>query len=195
MLNLRIESKTENSARSLRVIGQCLAPLFPEYLETELNEADYIARGKRRAEAIRAVALYQTGVLGTIWNKLARHKSEPEPVQPPSSIVAFERAYTVADIDQLDQTSAANRRSTAGLPDIYSLAERLRTIGRIIDSRGGQFIKLTMDMNAVKFEYRDRENKVCLAEYSNFTLYKLQQEYYSGRSAPESTDPWKGINR
>jgi len=170
-------------------------PSVSEYLEIEPNEADYIARGKGRAEAIRAVALYQTGVLGTIWNKLPRRKSEPELVQPPSSIVAFERAYTVADIDQLDQKSAANRRSTTGLPDIYSLAERLRTIGRIINSRGGQFIKLTMDMNAVKFEYRDRENKVCLAEYSNFTLYKLQQEYYSGRSAPESTDPWKGINR
>jgi hypothetical protein len=194
-LNLRIDPKTKNFARSLRVIGQSLAALFPEYLEIELNGADYFARGNGRAEAIRAVTPCQTGVLGTIWNKLARQKSESEPVQPPSSIVAFEHAYTVADIDRLDQTGTANRRSTGCLPDIYSLAERLRTVGRIIDSRGGQLIKLIMDMDAVKFQYRDRENKVCLAEYSNFALYKLQQEYYAQRSGPESTDPWNGIAR
>jgi hypothetical protein len=147
VLNLRIEPKTENIARSLRVIGQSLAALFPEYLEIELNGADYVARGKGRAEAIRAVAPCETGLLGTIWNKLARHKPESEPVQPPSSMVAFEHAYTVADINRLGQIGAANRRSTGGLPDIYSLAERLRTIDRIIDSRGGQFINRSLEGN------------------------------------------------
>lgn len=194
MLNLRMQPKTEKFGRSLRAIGQGLAGLFPEYLEIELDGDNYIARGKGRAEATQALTTGQTGVLGTIWNKLVRHNLESDAVQPPSSSVAFERAYSVADIDQLDQTSAAHRRSVSRIPDIYSLAERLRTVGRIVDSHGGQLIKLVMDMDAIKFEYRDRENKVCVAEYSNFALYKLQQEYYSGRSDPESSDPWKGLD-
>lgn len=194
MLNLRIQGKSENFARSLRAIGQGLAALFPEYLEIELNGDNYIARGKGRADAIQAVTTSQTGVLGTIWNKLARRDLKSDAVQPPSSSVAFERVYTVADIDQLDHTNAAHRRSLSRMPDIYSLAERLRTIGRMVDSRGGQLIKVIMDMDAIKFEYRDRENKVSLVESTNFALYKLQQEYYSGRSDPESSDPWKGLD-
>jgi hypothetical protein len=194
VLNLRIQGKTEKFARSLRAIGQGLAALFPEYLEIELDGDNYIARGKGRAEATQAVTPCQTGVLGTMWNKLVRHNLKSDAIQPPSSAVAFERAYTVADIDQLDQTSAAHRRSISRVPDIYSLAERLRTVGRIVDSHSGQLIKLIMDMDAIKFEYRDRENKVCLAEYCNFELYKLQQEYYSGRSDPESSDPWKRLD-
>jgi len=178
----------------LRAIGQGLAAVFPEYLEIELNGDNYIACGKGRAQVTQAATTGQTGVLGTMWNKLVRHNSKSDAVQPPSSSVAFEHTYTVADIDQLDQTGAAHRYSVSRIPDIYSLAERLRTIGRIVDSRGGQLIKVIMDMDAIKFEYRDREDKVCLAEYSNFALYKLQQEYYSGRSDPESSDPWKGLD-
>jgi hypothetical protein len=191
-----MQSKTENFARSLRAIGQDLAALFPDYLEIELNGDNYIARGKGRAAAAQAVTAGQTGVLGTVWNKLLRHhlKSDAVPPPSPSSSVAFERTFTVADIDQLDQTNAAHRRSVSHIPDIYSLAERLRTIGRIVDSSGGQLIKVIMDMDAIKFEYRDRETKVCLAEYSNFALYKLQQEYYSRRSDPEASDPWKGLD-
>ena len=196
LLNLRMQSKTENFARSLRAIGQGLAAVFPEYLEIELNGDNYIARGKGRAQATQAATTCQTGVLGTMWNKLVRYNLKSDAVQPPSSSssVAFEHTYTVADIDELDQAGAAHRYSASRIPDIYSLAERLRTIGRIVDSRDGQLIKVIMDMDAVKFEYRDREDKVCLAEYSNFVLYKLQQEYYSGRSDPESSDPWKGLD-
>jgi hypothetical protein len=189
-----MQRKTEKFARSLRAIGQGLAALFPEYLEIELDGDNYIARGKGKTEATQAAATCQTGVFGRIWNKLVRHDLESDAVQPPSSSVAFERVYTVADIDQLDQTNSVHRRSLSRIPDIYSLAERLRTIGRIVDSREGQFIKLVIELDAIKFEYRDRENKVCLAEYSNFALYKLQQEYYSGRSDPESSDPWKGLD-
>lgn len=189
-----MQSETGNYARSLRAIGQGLAALFPDYLEIELNGDNYVTRGKGRAEVIQAVATGQTGVLGTMWSKLTRHNLKADPVQPPSSSVAFERVYTAADIDQLDQIGAAYRRSESRIPDIYSLAERLRTIGRIVDSRGAQLIKVIMDLHAIKFEYRDREDKVCLAEYSNFALYKLQQEYYSGRSDPESSDPWKGLD-
>jgi hypothetical protein len=194
MLDLKLQAKTEKFARSLRAIGQSLAALYPEYLEIELNGDNYIARGKGKAEATQAGTTCQTGVLGTMWNKVARQNLKSGAVQPPSVSVAFEHAFTVADIDQLDQTNAAHRRSESGTPDIYSLAERLRTAGRIVDSHGGELIKLIMDLDAIKFEYRDRENKVCLAEYSNFALYKLQQEYYSGRSDPESSDPWKGLD-
>lgn len=192
MLDLKIQPKNENFARSLRAIGQGLAAVFPEYLEIELNGDNYIARGNGRAQAIPEVTTGQTGVLGTIWNKLVRHNSKSDAVQPPSSSVAFERTYTIADIDQLDQAGTAHRRDVSHIPDIHSLAERLRAVGRIVDSHGGQLIKVIMDMSAIRFEYRDRENKVCLAEYSNFALYKLQQEYYSGRADPESSDPWKG---
>lgn len=193
MLNLKMEPKTEKFARSLRAIGQGLASLFPEYLEIELNGDNYTARGKGRAEVIQAVATGQTGMIETMWNKLVRHNLKEDSAQPPSSSVPFERVYTVADIDQLDLTGAAHRRGESRMPDIYSLAERLRTIGRIIDSRGGQLIKVIMDLDAIKFDYRDREDKVRHAECSNLALYKLQQEYYSGRSDPEANDPWKGL--
>jgi hypothetical protein len=77
--------------------------------------------------------------LTKIWKKLAHHNRMVDRVQSQSLIVPFVRTYTPADINRLDEVATAHRKSKNGAaPDLYSLGERLRTIGIIVDASEGK---------------------------------------------------------
>ncbi len=67
-------------------------------------------------------------------------------------------------------------------------------IGRIVDEKNGELVNLSEDGNSIRFRYRDAQSEIHSEEDSNLTLYKLQQEYYSGRRLHPG-DPWEGDRR
>ena len=150
-------------ARALRAIGQDLADLFPQRVEIEMSGDDFIARGCRRPGALP-------------WKN-------SELSQPPATVqdARFARTYNAATIDQLDALGRARRTGSVQLPDLYSLSERLRIIGRIVDEKNGHLVTLCQNMNTITVRYRDPQNELHQEEYSVLKLYKLQQQYYSGR--------------
>ena len=88
-----------------------------------------------------------------------------------------------------------HRKNSEDKPDLYSLSERLRMIGRIVDANGGRLTKLFKDGNTIVFYYQDKDGETHRAEFSNLTLYKLQQQYYSQRFTLAVKDPWDWADR
>ncbi|MGH7930046.1 MAG: hypothetical protein ACREQV_19890, partial [Candidatus Binatia bacterium] len=106
--------------------------------------------------------------------------------------VSFSRTYTPADIDSIDEAGCAHRNEPDTAPDIYSLGEMLRMVGRIVDSNGRRLQKLSRDTYGVSFEYEDGAGEIKQCELSSLQLYKLQQQYHAERGTYVAIDKWKG---
>jgi len=171
-------------ARALRVIGQDLVELLPESLTIEISGDNFVARGLERTDLSPAKTHREQNLIRKIW-----YKPNPPPPKAQPSFAAFVRAYSQGDIDKLDEAGRARRTGSTQKPDLHSLAERLRMIGRILDEKNGELVKLSLEGNSVMLRYRDTHGEIQSEEYSNLTLYKLQQEYYSGRCFHPG-DPW-----
>ncbi len=179
-------------ARALRVIGQDLAGLLPESIAIELRGEEFVAAGfctKSRMEEIE-VAGSRNGIKKFI-DKVADALTRPPNREPDLEFVPFSRTYNIGDIERLDTQATNQRGNYAGVPDIYSLGERLRTIGKVIDGQNGRIVKICKDLHQIVFEYHDADGKARKEELSNTELYQLQQRYAAERSGPsdDKADP------
>lgn len=173
--DIKLQLLRDHYARALRAIGQDLADLFPQRVEIEMSGADFIARGCRRPGG------------------LALKNSELSQPSAPIQDAGFARTYTPEAIDQLDAMGRARRTGSVQIPNLYSLSERLRMIGRIVDEKNGRLVSLCQNMNTITVQYRNPQNELHQEAYSILTLYKLQQQYYSGRCfKPKSSSPETG---
>ena len=180
-------------ARALRVIGQDLADLFPERVEIEVADDRFVVRGEGRDKSQHMVK--NGGVTVSGLKKFLRRNGTANAADTSLSIVPFTRSYTAEDINLLAEGGTLHRKRSEDKPDLYSLSERLRMIGRIIDANGGKLIKLSKDRNTVIFGYQDKSGETHREELSNLSLYKLQQQYYSQRSMLALKDPWSWADR
>ena len=178
-------------ARALRVIGQDLVDLFPENLAIELDGDKFVANGlcaKSRVARQNSTTAWK-GVKKLI-DKVSDIVRVPNH-EPDLEFVPFSRVYNVNDISRLDEQGTNYRGDDTGMPDIYSLGERLRTIGKVIDAQNGRAVRIFKDLRQIMFEYQDSDGKSRKEELSNTELYQLQQRYASGRSGsstPKTSD-------
>jgi hypothetical protein len=131
-------------------------------------------------------------LLDKLRSKFLRDQSTVPPVESSTESIGFDRIYMPADIDRMDETGANRRNKIDKVPDIYSLGEMLRMVGRIVDSQGRRLVKLSRDTYGVIFEYEDGAGQTQKREFSNLQLYKLQQEYYAERGTYVPIDKWAG---
>src|SRR6185436_1746109 len=118
-------------ARALRAIGQDLAMLFPERLEIVMQGEDFIVRGQcaqNRLDSKLATPQKQ-GLKAFCVDLLARDVSTLAH-QAKSATVEFTNTYAAEDINRIDEIGMARRFAVGKMPDIRSLGEMLRTIGR-----------------------------------------------------------------
>jgi hypothetical protein len=182
-----MEQTTGFYARALRVIGQDLAAFLPENLAIEFHGEDFVANGLCAKSRMPERTSSWTGV-----KKLVDRMSEIIRVpkhEPDLEFVPFTRTYSPHDIERLDHQKIDHRGAEGGMPDIYSLGERLRTIGKVIDAQNGRAVKIFKDLHQIIFEYQDADGKPRKEELSNTELYQLQQRYASGRSGSNEPKP------
>ena len=190
-----LSADSEFYARALRAIGQDLADLSPEKLEIEIVGDDFVARGHGRDNRLGARDA-DVNSLTKIWKKLVHNNRMANPGQSQLLIVPFVCTYTLADIDRLDEVGTGHRDSRNKVAaDLYSLGERLRTIGRIVDANQGKLTKLFKDGNSVTFHYQDQDGQTHREELSNLALYQIQKQYYSQRGTYKAKDLWDGLDR
>ena len=189
----KILPEFNNYARSLRAIGQDLTQLYPEVLEIQVNATEFLASGVGLTQTPQE-RVEQGGFIKRGWNRLTGKESKPSLPAVPRSQECFTRKYTLDDINRLDEIGLPARASEDGKPDIYSLGERLRTVGRIVDSCHGTLIRIVKDNNSMKFEYRDKDGIDHKEEFTNLALYKYQQRYYAERGTHTFVDPWENKN-
>lgn len=173
-------------ARALRAIGQDLADLLPEKLTIELRGDSFVASGtcaKSRAQEYAATGWAGLKARGRKW--LQRMVGTSRPGEPELEFVPFSRTYNFHDIERLDSLGT-RQRNRSGMPDIYTLGERLRTIGKVIDDHNGRAVRISKDLLQVVFEYRDASGALHKEVLNNTELYQLQQRHAAERSAANS---------
>ena len=200
-MKLKLKDETQNQgldkvqfhARALRAIGQDLGKLFPQSLEITLQGTNFqvTARYLPREPGGKG-AQGNSQLLNKLRSKLLGDQSTVLPAESSAERVSIDRTYTPTEIDRMDEGGANRRNGIEKVPDIYSLGEMLRMVGRIVDSGGGRLLKLSKDMYGVAFEYEDGAGQTQKHEFSNLQLYKLQQQYYAERGTYVPVDKWIG---
>jgi len=178
---------TERSyALALRVVGQDLAQLFPRVLEIETDGTVIEARGESHPNPFETI---QEGFFARIWHKLRGIA----PAQPAVAAASFSRRYELAEIERLDQLNRVHRSDNFRRADIYSLAERLRTMGAIVDGKNGRLKHLRKDADHLVVEYWDRQNLLQSAKLTTVILYRNQQQLdHQRRGGP--SELWEGYD-
>jgi hypothetical protein len=174
------QSEHREHAWALRTIGQDLAALRPEYLEIAFIGQTYAVSGRALAAAGAAKRTRAGKIFGVLFRR-GRQRRESR---------WFQRRYTLADISRLDGDAVLHRKDPPFSPDIYVLGERLRTVGKMIESRNGQLVKLTLENTRVAFSYRDTKDTIHQEEHSMPSLYRSQQDGHRARGRGETRDPW-----
>ena len=166
--------------------------LFPEKLEIEIQGENFIVRGQcaqNRLETKLATP-QKKGLKAFCTDLLARDVSTLAQ-QAKSATVEFTNTYSPEDIDRIDEIGMARRFAAGKMPDIRSLGEILRTIGRLVDGQEGQLRKISKEARRIVFEYTAPDGKSCNEIMTNVDLYKLQKSFYENRGDLVGLDPWK----
>jgi hypothetical protein len=180
------EAADPSYALALRVIGQDLSPLFPRVLEIETDGKVFEARGERHPNPFETI---REGFLARTWNKLRGIA----PAQPAEATTSFSRRYEAAEVERLDQLNRAHRLDDFRRADIYSLAERLRTMGAIVDGKNGRLKHLRKNADHLVVEYWDRQNQLQSAKLTSVILYRNQQQLDQQRRSGPS-ELWEGYD-
>ena len=180
-------------ARALRAIGQELGQLFPQSLEITPQGTNFQVVGRFVPRDAGAKGTQGNGqLLDRLRSKFLRDQSTVPAVESTAAPVSFDRTFTPTDIERMDEIGAIRRGGSDKVPDIYSLGEILRMVGRIVDSDGRRLLKLSKDIYGVTFQYEDGAGQKQKREFSNLQLYKLQQQYYAERGTYVPIDKWNG---
>jgi hypothetical protein len=184
--SLKLHSEHKEHGWALRAIGQDLADLRPESLEIQFTGQVYIARGLGTVRA--SPAAKKKGSIGRLLSKLKneeRHDgaNEREPVP-------FQRTYTLHKIHSLGEDGKSRRRNSPLAPDINVIGERLRAVGKMIESKGGQFIRLALDDYRVAFKFRDAKGELHEEEHTTPALFRSQKTSQPRRLAGKERCPW-----
>jgi hypothetical protein len=179
---------TVDYSRALRAIGQDLSHFFPRMLSIETDGTNFTARGQSHPNPFHRV---RKPTFQSIWQKLTGEKAAIEAVGGEASGGDFQRTYTPADIDRLDQLYSANRTGQVEKPDNYSLAERLRALGRIVNSRNGRLQRLRKNADHLFADYWDQNGEIQTAKLTTVILYRNQQPL-SGSPTPKEL--WEGYD-
>lgn len=184
LIKRMIEQTPGYYARALRVIGQDLQDLLPEKLTIELRGDSFVASGTCTKSRIDDQAGAAIGASLKSWASrfLKGIFKTPRPGEPELEFVPFNRTYHAQDIERLDAQGTRHRSST-GMPDIYTLGERLRTIGKVIDAHNGRAVRIFKDLHQINFEYQDGSGVDRRVKFSNTELYQLQRQYAAERGA------------
>lgn len=90
--------------------------------------------------------------------------------------------FTSQDIDQIDRQGRANRSQVNRLPDFYSLANTMRTVGSYLDLKGAQLMeihKLPLNLTILS---RNRAGHPEYEERTIASFYDLFLRLHSQRS-------------
>jgi hypothetical protein len=179
-------------AQALRVIGQDVAELFPQHVEIECRENSFEVRvrcERKRAEKKFPPQADKPGLKNTL-HKLANYRLDKPSAEELIANVAL--TYGPEEITRLNDIGLHRRSQVGKIPDINTLGESLRTIGRIVDAENGRLIRILKDQRRVVFDYVDKSGATRKIEMTRSELFKAQQSFYDKRSGSTSLDSWKG---
>jgi hypothetical protein len=185
-----LRSEHREHGWALRAIGQDLADVFPTELEVEFTGREYVVRGYGRSE--ESAPAKKPNALRRWIGKLG-HKVEKKPRIEQNA--RFERRYSLAQVHSLAQQGKSRRKNHPLPPDIHILSERLRAVGKMIESKQGLLLSLSMDSAHVVFKYRDAKGQIREEEHTTPGLYRSQKGSHVRRLAGKERCPWDNARK
>jgi hypothetical protein len=179
-----------NYGRALRVMGQDLTNLFPKILEIDTDGMTFEARGESHPNPFERI---KEPVFKKVWSGLFHGKVVADSHPTQSEPTRFVRSYNPAEIDRLDQLHSAARTGNLQKADLYSLAERLRIMGAIVDSRNGRLKQLRKEDDRLSVEYWDQQGNLQVAKLTTVIMYRNQRRYKLQRRNPP-LELWEGYH-
>jgi hypothetical protein len=179
-----------NYGRALRVMGQDLTSLFPKILEIDSDGTTFEARGESHPNPFERI---KEPFFKKAWSGLFHRKAVTGSAAMQSEPTSFVRSYNPAEIDRLDRLHSAARTGNLQKADLYSLAERLRIMGAIVDSKKGRFKRLRKESDQLSVEYWDQAGNLQSAKLTTVIMYRNQQRYELQRRNPP-LELWEGYH-
>ena len=180
---------TANYGKALRVIGQDLAGFFPRILEVETDGVNFEAHGECHPNPFEAV---RETFLNRIWRSMSG-KASAAVAEEPRPPACFARSYDAAEIDRLDRLHSANRGDNSRRADAYSLSERLRTMGAIVDNKNGRLKRLHKQADRLFIEYWDPQGQLQSTKLTTVIFYRNHQGF-DGRRQTAPAELWEGYD-
>lgn len=173
-------------AQLLRAIGQALEVLNFGSFEIEVADQDFLVRGSAVAstEQEEAQAIRER-ILKFVWEALPGYAPSEAELDFAMSTwpVQLNLRYTPKDVDRLEQAGKAKRQGAAGVPDIASLSQLLRTIGAYVGQKGAQLVKISRYGESLAIQYDTVEGNMNEETVSAASLYEFWATLYLERSS------------
>ena len=141
--------------QQLRSIGQSLEAQRITVFELSYRGDRIVIKGEPEKE---------TSLLATLRNWQKQRRSEG---------LNSSLTFTTQDIDQIDRQGRAKRSQVNRLPDFYSLANTLRTVGWYLDLKGAQLLEMHKHQLSLTILSRNANGHPEYEERSIASFYNL----------------------
>ena len=173
-------------AQLLRAIGQALEVLQFGSFTMEFTGGDFRVRGSAATSTEQEEArVMREKVIRFVWEALPGDRASEAEIEFAMSIwpAELDLRYTAKDMDRLEQQGKAKRQNIAGVPDVASLSQLLRTIGAYVAQKRARLVKIVRYRESLVIEYdtvggERREETVSAAN-----LYEFWAQLYLQRSS------------
>lgn len=173
-------------AQLLRAIGQALEVLQFGSFTMELSGEDFLVRGNAvtSTEQKEARAMRER-IIRFVWEDLPGERAPEEDIEFAMSTwpARLNLRYTAKDMGRLEQEGKAKRQSAAGVPDVASLSQLLRTIGAYVEKKRARLVKIARLGDSLAIQYDTVEGERREETVSAGSLYEFWAELYLQRSS------------
>jgi hypothetical protein len=151
----------------------------------EFAGRDFLVRGSAvtSAEQEEAQAIRER-VIKFVWEALPGERAPEAEIEFAMSTwpAKLSLRYTAKDMDRLERQGKAKRQKVAGVPDVASLSQLLRTIGAYVEEKQARLVKIARYGESLAIQYdtvggERREETVSAA-----SLYEFWVQLYLQRS-------------
>lgn len=178
-------TRPNEHAQLLRAIGQALEVLEFGSFTMEFTGQDFLVRGSAvtSAEQQEARAIRQR-VIKFVWEALPGERAPEAEIEFAMSTwpAKLNLRYTRKDMDRLERQGKAKRQNLAGVPDVASLSQLLRTIGAYVEKKQGRLVKIARHRDSLAIQYDSVAGKRLEETVSPASLYEFWVKLYLQRS-------------
>ncbi|MGZ8426989.1 MAG: hypothetical protein ACXWYD_18735 [Candidatus Binatia bacterium] len=156
-------------SRILRVVGQ--------ELETKGISTCCLWMEKNRVDVIGLCTSSANGVVEAgFWQRLKSRNVA-------AGYTTIKLGYSIAGLMRLDELNRAKRTLATPRADFLKLSEQLRTVGAIVDRRGGQLIRLDRTayegmISSFTVQYKMATGELVTEEFSAPSLYDFSVQIF-----------------
>jgi hypothetical protein len=179
-------SQPPEYAQLLRSIGQALEVLKFGSFEMEFAGGDFLVHGSAETSTEQEEARrIREWLLKYVWEGLPGETASKSEIESAMSTwpAKLHLRYTPKDMDRLEEAGKAKRQTAAGVPDVTSLSQLLRTIGAYVERKRVRLVKISRYGESLMIEYDQASGERRTETVSAGSLYDFWVKLYLQRSS------------